>query len=353
MSQSSASTMRSLAVFVAVLLTATACGAPQPAGSPPATSPGNVAAAQPAAVQEAPFLHRPVNRVAPPFTLKDQFGAQVSLADFRGKWILVDWVFTNCLTFCPILTGDMHEVGQGIGSALGSDIELVTVSFDPTRDTPAVMQAHAAATTGGLEGWTWLTGTQEETDAVAAAYGVSFDPAEPIGEVAQFNHTNVMVIIDPAGRERHRYLGTGWSDDALQTLEAEVLSPAEPAIIAEAQPEPSEPAVSAVLEEAIALPWEDFELEPGTTSQVLYQFPNSGSMLRYVDQVGATAVDRGAEVTRLNLSAMKVSLIPWPDGTALGIGYDTNLAVAVEGESVRAVLNALSELDNEWCCGTP
>lgn len=351
---------RSLAVAAAafVILTA-ACSSSNAADEPDVAVALAEASAEFAATFESdgpPFLHRPIDRVAPTFTLTDQKGEEVSLSDFAGKWVVVDWVFSNCTTFCPLLTGQMNQVHRGLGDAVGDEIQMITISFDPVRDTPQVLADHSSRVTGGAEGWSWLTGTSEQTDAVAAAYGVSYDPSDPVAGIAQFDHTALMVVIGPDGREKHRYLGTGWADDVMQRLNAEALGLAPPPAVVAAEPT-AEPAevnadVAELLAPAIALPWEEFELEPGVSSQVLYQFPSKGQMLTYVDTVAEDAIGQGVEVKRLELSAMKIRLVKWADDRAVAIGYDTNLAVTVEGESSRAVLDALNVLDSEWCCGT-
>ncbi|MEE8330522.1 MAG: SCO family protein [Acidimicrobiia bacterium] len=351
---------RSLAVFAALLILTAACSGADAADEPDVVAAIAEASAEFAAAtldaDGSPFLHRPIDRVAPAFTLTDQKGEEVSLSDFAGKWVVVDWVFTNCTTFCPLLTGQMNQVHRGLGDAVGDEIQMITISFDPVRDTPQALLDHSSRVTGGAEGWSWLTGTSEQTDAVAADYGVSFDPSDAVAGIAQFDHTALMVVIGPDGREKHRYLGTGWSDDVLERLNTEALGLAPPPAVVAAEPvaEPAEVSadVAELLAPAIALPWEEFELEPGVTSQVMYQFPSQGQMLTYVDTVGEDAISQGVEVKRLELSAMKVRLVKWADDRAVGIGYDTNLAVTVEGESSRAVLDALGVLDSEWCCGT-
>lgn len=298
----------------------------------------------------APFLHRPVDRAAPGFTLTSQEGATVSLSDFSGKWVLIDWVFTNCVTFCPLLTGGMNVVHSGLGDTVGESVQLVTITFDPTRDTPEALRAYSRGVAPDQTGWTWLTGTAEETSAVAAAYGVSFDPGEAVNGVAQFDHTSLLVVIDPAGREKHRYFGSGWSEDVLERLEADISGDAVAAEPTAVVADPVSTATAELLEPAIALPWEDWELEDGISSQVLYQFPSTGQLASFVKQVRDEADQRGAAATRLDLASMRVAMVPGDEEAFTGIGYSENLAVVVDGESWTAVFRALAIVDNDWCC---
>lgn len=62
----------------------------------------------------------------------------------------------------------------------------------------------------------------EQTDAVATAYGLTYEPAGGIENLGHFDHTSLVVVVDPDGIERHRYLGTGWNLDLLSRLEADI-----------------------------------------------------------------------------------------------------------------------------------
>ena len=205
------------------------------------------------------FLHRPVDRVAPDFTLTDQNGERVSLADFRGKWVVVDWIYTNCKTVCPAFTAELSIVRNGLGERVGQEVQLVSITFDPERDTPEAMKAQAAKVNGDIPGWSWLTGAKSETDAVAEAYGLAFEassPAEGAGhsheegaephQDTMFDHTALLVVIGPDGRERDRYFGTGWSQDLLERLEAKLASSDSPIL---AQPVSYQPSAADLLDQ--------------------------------------------------------------------------------------------------------
>jgi protein SCO1/2 len=310
-----------------------------------------------------------MDRVAPAFTLIDYSGATVSLSDFEGEWVLIDWVYTNCLTVCPLLTTEMNFVRLGLEDVGADDVRFVSISFDPEVDTPGALRQHAVSVGGDVEGWAWLTGDQEATDAVAAAYGVSYDPAAAISGIPQFDHTALMVIVDPEGRERHRYLGTGWSEDVLQTLQADRAAAVEPQpVVAAVEPATEPVALPAVasapkevtasaddlIADAVALKWEDWELEPGVSSQTLYQFPTTGGKTNYIDHLRAEAASRGIEVSKGQLSAMKYDLIEWGEAQYTAVGYtDQNIAVVLEGSVASDLTKALAVIDDDWCCSSP
>lgn len=345
-------------IGTALALVLSACSGTGDAGPTASSTPQ----ASDGAADLSPFIHRPIDREAPAFTLLDTDSRPVSLVDYEGKWLLVDWVFTNCVDFCPLLTGDMSNAYRLLGDAVGDRVEFVTISFDPTRDSPQQMKAYAAQVGGLKDGWTWLTGSQSETDAIASAYGVSFTPAEAVDGVDQFDHTSLMVVIGPDGRERHRYLGTGWSEDVVERLEddfaAETLAAGatEATTTTSTTSAPGSNAVDDdldVLAEAIVLPWEEFELRPGVTSQVLYQFPNPGYRETFVQSLLEPARERGDDPDRIILAVIDVYKVPTADGGHFGVADIENLAVVVEGNDWTSIFRAFAALDNEWCCGGP
>lgn len=359
-------------LFAATLVLASGCAdgaGDQRSGESPAQTTGAGIDALIADFQESEesYLHRPSDRSAPGFTLTDQNGATVSLSDFQGKWVLVDWVYTKCLTVCPLLTSEMNIVRTGLGDAVGTNFQFLSITFDAESDTPAALKEHARRVGGDVPGWSWLTGTKAETDAVAASYGVSYDPAAAISGIPQFDHTSLLVIIDPDGRERHRYLGVGWAQDVLERLgsvgsEPDTIVQADPEpVSADDEPQAVTPEPSTVggidadlLSTAIALPWEEWELEEGVTSQVLYQFPSSGHSIAFVAQMAVVAEEEAESVQGDRLTAMTYSLIDWGDGRVTAVAYtDGALVLVVEGTDAGKVRRALAVVDDEWCCSSP
>src|SRR6476619_4077644 len=98
---------------------------------------------------------------APDFTLTSQDGAQVSLADFRGKVVAVTFIYTLCTATCPVLTPMMSFVQDRLGSDFGPKIAFVSITVDPERDTPQVLKEYAQAFDANLAGWAFLTGTPD------------------------------------------------------------------------------------------------------------------------------------------------------------------------------------------------
>jgi protein SCO1/2 len=150
--------------------------------------------------QEAPL---PKIAPAPEFALTSQDGAEVRLADFRGKVVAVTFIFTMCTLTCPVLTPMMSFVQDRLGPDFGEKIAFVSITVDPERDTPEVLKEYAQAFGANLAGWAFLTGAPAAIRDVTRRYGV-FASKNANGDV---DHTFLTSIIDPRGILRVQYLG--------------------------------------------------------------------------------------------------------------------------------------------------
>lgn len=115
----------------------------------------------------------PQVRVPPPFTLRDSLGRTVSLQQFRGKAVLLTFIYDHCPDTCPLLVADLHTALLKLGSQ-ARRLQIVAVSVDPKGDTPASVKAFLAAheMTGRME---YLIGSFKELAPVWRAYGVQVE----------------------------------------------------------------------------------------------------------------------------------------------------------------------------------
>jgi protein SCO1/2 len=140
---------------------------------------------------------------APEFSLTDQNGRRVRLADFRGTTIVVTFLFTHCTDVCPVLPQMLARVDQQFPEAERQKYRFVGISVDPRRDTPQRLKQFLGER-GMLESrWTLLTGSVKELTRVARDYGVVVRP-DPRGDLV---HNTVFVVIDSAGQERVEFHG--------------------------------------------------------------------------------------------------------------------------------------------------
>ena len=140
---------------------------------------------------------------APPFQLIDQDGDPVSLADLRGKAVLLDFIYTHCPGPCPILTGLHVGIQRKLDPALRSRVRFVSITLDPARDTPLELREYAKKHGVDLHDWSFLTGPIADVNSVVKAYGVGTTRQDD-GTIA---HLVVTFLIDGDGRIAHRYIG--------------------------------------------------------------------------------------------------------------------------------------------------
>jgi protein SCO1 len=107
----------------------------------------------------------------PPVVLVDQDGEQVALDSVLDgdKVVLVNFLFTSCTTTCPVVTVTVASMRQVLGLE-GRDLRILSISIDPTHDTPRALQAYARQYGIG-PGWQFLTGDVGQVRTVLKAFG--------------------------------------------------------------------------------------------------------------------------------------------------------------------------------------
>jgi cytochrome oxidase Cu insertion factor (SCO1/SenC/PrrC family) len=132
-----------------------------------------------------------------PFSLLDQDSQTVTDAQFRGKWLLVYFGYTHCPDACPTALNDMAEALDQLDPAKRQKVQVLFITVDPQRDTPAVMKEYVGAFEGAnIIG---LTGTPEQVTVAEAAYRIRarrYDRAD--GDYAM-SHAATIDIMDPEG----------------------------------------------------------------------------------------------------------------------------------------------------------
>jgi protein SCO1/2 len=144
----------------------------------------------------------------------NQDGKAVTLEDFRGQALIVTFIYTSCPmpTFCPLM--DKHFVT--IQDRLKKDnnllkAHLLTVSFDPTVDTPAVLKKHGEKLGADPRLWTFLTGNRDDIDQWAMRFGVSISRA--MNDPKDITHNLRTALIDRQGNLVQTYTGNEWTPE--------------------------------------------------------------------------------------------------------------------------------------------
>lgn len=156
-----------------------------------------------AAVQAAPSLKSgsfSPPRAAPEIAQKDASGSDFRLSALRGKVVVLEFGFTHCPAVCPASLAMLAQARQKLG-AQADRLQVVFVSVDPERDTPARLKSYLAQFDKSFIG---LTGTPEQMAAIRKDYGITATrmPA-PNGQPGyQMGHSSYLYFIDKKGMLR-------------------------------------------------------------------------------------------------------------------------------------------------------
>jgi protein SCO1/2 len=154
---------------------------------------------------------------APDDPLQDQTGATRRLSDWRGKAIAVTFVYTRCPLpdFCPLMDRHFGELQRAIAgdARLRDRAHLVSVSFDPGYDTPAIIQAHAKARGADPRTWSYLTGPPPAVDHFTSRFGISAIAGQDAAQT--ITHNLRTAVIDRQGRLVKVHSGNDWTVDQL------------------------------------------------------------------------------------------------------------------------------------------
>jgi len=151
------------------------------------------------------------------FTLADPEGKARSLADFRGKVVLLSFGYTHCPDVCPTTLAKFAEARRLMGAA-GDQVQGIFVTIDPERDTAGLLRAYVPAFDPTFIG---LRGTEAQTDAVTRAFHANYQIVQYRGNTL-VDHTASTYIIDPLGQPRvvtpYEQTARSLADDVLALL---------------------------------------------------------------------------------------------------------------------------------------
>ncbi|WP_129648600.1 SCO family protein [Peristeroidobacter agariperforans] len=133
-------------------------------------------------------------RAAPELSLDASSGGKLSLANYRGKVILMGFGFTSCPEVCPTTLATLAQARKRLG-AQGEQLQVVYVTVDPERDTADRMKAYL----GGFDPtFVGGTGTPAQLAAVRKNYGVMAE-RKPLGNSYTVAHSSSVYLIDQEG----------------------------------------------------------------------------------------------------------------------------------------------------------
>ncbi|HEX7022570.1 MAG TPA: SCO family protein [Trueperaceae bacterium] len=121
---------------------------------------------------------------------------EVSLADYQGKLVLVFFGYTHCPDVCPLTMARLAHMYQELGEP--DDLQVVMISVDPQRDTPAVMRDYVQQFDPSFVG---LTGTPAQISEAARTFFIGYNAIKGGGTT----HTDAVALLDRHGRMRMVY----------------------------------------------------------------------------------------------------------------------------------------------------
>lgn len=151
--------------------------------------------------------YREVGETVPEFALYDQSGQVAPSSRFRGKQIMLNFIFTRCpdAKMCPASTAKMMGVQRLAREAGVKNLELVSITLDPAFDTPGVLREYVDLRGIDTANFSFLTGPEAAIRDLLTQFGVI---AQFKGDILQ--HTLATLLIDPAGKIAHRTDGSAW-----------------------------------------------------------------------------------------------------------------------------------------------
>lgn len=144
----------------------------------------------------------------PDFQLLDQNSRKVSLSDFRGKGVVVSFLYTRCPypDKCPMIGKKLNSLAE-LSTKIGREesLQILAVTLDPANDKPEVLKAYAQGFDKTRKNWSFLTGSENDIARVAGAFGVIYWEEKGVIE-----HNLRTAFIDPSGRLRVLKSGADW-----------------------------------------------------------------------------------------------------------------------------------------------
>jgi len=155
----------------------------------------------------------------PNFTLRNQDNREIHIKDYRGKTLLLTFIYTRCPVpdYCTLMSDNFAQIDRALGQdpELYGKTHLLSISIDPGYDTPKVLRSYGAAHTERYQNetfahWEFAGGTNEQVKEIAQFFGLTYFP-----EKDQIIHALRTVIVNPDGKVGKIYGGNDWKPEGV------------------------------------------------------------------------------------------------------------------------------------------
>ena len=153
----------------------------------------------------------------PNFTLRNQDNREIHIQSYRGRTLLLTFIYTRCPVpdYCTLMSNNFAQIDRALSqdSSLYEKTHLLSISIDPSYDTPQVLRSYGAAHTERYQNetfahWEFAGGTTEQVKKIAEYFGLTYFP-----EKDQIIHALRTVIVGPDGKVAKIYNGNDWKPE--------------------------------------------------------------------------------------------------------------------------------------------
>ncbi|HEX4020276.1 MAG TPA: SCO family protein [Acidobacteriaceae bacterium] len=168
--------------------------------------------------------------LVPDFALLNQSGRRIHFDQYRGKVLLVTFIYTRCplSNYCPLMSRNFAALDKmlAVDPRLYAKTHLLSISFDPSYDTPAVLRSYGGAYTGRysketFQHWDFAAPNRKDLASVLEWFGVGVTP----GPGKTLAHSLSTAVIGPDGKIRNWYHSNDWTPQQLFANVKQALQP--------------------------------------------------------------------------------------------------------------------------------
>jgi len=158
----------------------------------------------------------------PDFELLDQDGKIIHLSDYRGKAVVLTFIYTRCPlpNFCPLMSKNFADLERRLNKEFSGRYQLLSVTMDPAFDRPEVLKQYAAFYGADTRNWSFATGDSAQIQFVAELAGLTYS-----WENGVISHDLRTLLIGPGGRLAQVWKSNVWTPYEIHRSVAELFSP--------------------------------------------------------------------------------------------------------------------------------